>query len=245
MITTWEDIIQRARTYVDDDHKEENGWIADDKWLTMAFVEYSLLYKKWVRSGLVRVDAVNTLFTGPGGTIIPAGTDPEGSGVLAVVGVAQNYGGGRIRVLNPNQSVWGADAFFQETGSGPAMSWSASGVGDSLRITLEPQNSTENYFVRWIPCPIRPAASTESVEMPFGCDERLVLGLARRAHVKDSSASALLERLIQDQDAEANFSAFGKLMQDGPRVRRVVGIEKARKWQSGSFPSDPRYWSWY
>jgi hypothetical protein len=244
MLTTWQDIIDRARTYVSDDHDEDKGWITPERWLTLANVEYGILYKRWVRMGLIRIEPNNNSFAGPG-TVIPGDTDPEGSGVLCIIGVAEDLGGGRFRLIPPGQSVDGADAFYDELTTGPAVRWRGYGVGDSIRIFLSPYTSDGQYMVRWIPAPIPQQNAANQVEMPFGCDERLVLGTARRALLKDSSASALLERLIAEQDAETNFSAFGKNNSDGPRVRRVRSIAGPnRRWSSG-FPHDPQGWSYY
>lgn len=244
MLITQQEIIDRARTYVSDDHDDEKGWITPQRWLTLVQVEYGLLYKRWIRMGLIRVEPVQTAFSAPG-TTIPAVGDPEGSGVLAIIGVAQDYGGGRFRVVTPGQSVNGAYAIYSENSSGPAVTWTAFGLGDSYTINLEPNvNSSGDYFVRWITAPIPSPVLSATLEMPFGSDERLVLGTARRALLKDSSASALLNRLIDEQEAETNFAAFGRNNGDGPRVRRVRPMTRSRNRGATGFTMDPQFWTY-
>lgn len=232
----WNDLIDRARVYIDDDHKETDGWISPTNWLTLFNVEYAQLFRKWVRAGLIAPAYTETPFSGSSTSL---------SGVLAIVGVAQDMGSYR-RPVFPAQSVYGRAPFWGGTmDSGPSMSWAASGTGDNLTLTLDPPDSaTSNYLVRWIAAPAYATDATTTVELPYGGDERLVLGAARRALVKDSTASQSINALIADADADLNFLAFGRANGDSPRVRRVTPLAKARTWQLGSFPSDPRFWTY-
>lgn len=65
MNTTWITLIDRSRVYADDDHNENKGWIAPDKWMALMQVEYRLLYRQWLRKGLINVEPVDLLFKGP------------------------------------------------------------------------------------------------------------------------------------------------------------------------------------
>lgn len=62
---TWLELIDRARVYADDDHKETPGWIAPEKWMALAQVEYRQLYRKWLRMGLINVEPTDLEFKGP------------------------------------------------------------------------------------------------------------------------------------------------------------------------------------
>lgn len=210
----WSALIDRARTVVDDDHDDTDGWISEAKWLTLANVEYAQLYRRWVRMGLIAPAAVDVSFTGPT-TVIGDGE----SDVLAIVGVAESLGGGQYRPLESAQSQHGRNPWWSVAPASPASHWKATGAGDEITVTIEPPD-TATYVVRYIPTVAYATLASATIEVPYGCDERLVLGLARRAKLKDASASALLERLIQEADAEANFLAFGRMNDDSPRVRR-------------------------
>jgi hypothetical protein len=222
---TREELIARARVYVDDDHLDQKSWIKEERWFELAAVEYIQLYKRWVRMGLINPPIVEELLTGPS-------TNLTGE-VMAIVGVAQ-YVDGLPRVLANDAAELGHDHTWGDSGdSGPAISWAAEGTGDELTIHLYPPPSDTNYVVRYVPT-VDPFVDIEhdlesgdppgtiyygAVDLPFGADERLVLGIARRAHLKDSGSSQLLERLIQEADAELAFAAAGK--SNGPRVRRA------------------------
>jgi hypothetical protein len=230
------DLIARARMYRDDDHSDTDGWISPANWLTLFNVEYAQLYRRWVRGGLVSPAATDTSFTGGTTTV---------NGVLAVIGVGQDKGG-YIRVLMPAQSVRGPRPFWHSSQAPTSISssWMATGGGDNLTVTLDPQDAaTETYFVRWVAAPAYFTDASSTVEIPYGCDERLVLGMARRSGLKDLTASALLERLITDGDAEMAFLAHGRVAGDSPRVRRVPRWQRSTRQGDGMlFPSDPRMW---
>lgn len=252
MIFTWRDIVGRARVYLDDDHKETQGWILDDKWLELAKVEYQQLYRRWLRLGLVRPEPIVTqIHAGQYFIQLPQDSDiSAGSpGVLAVIGVAENLVG-IFRHLRSSQNNHGAYAPWiapEQQNTGKATMWTASGISDSIKVQITPRDLGSAYFVRWLPIPPMPTSLDEQVELPFGCDERLVLGLARRAHLKDSGSSALLERLIVEADAEISFSAQGRLDTQAPRVRRIRRNPFHRRHSAiipgaGVFPDNPDYW---
>lgn len=224
----WEDLINRARVYVDDDHDDDGGWIDPADWLNIGFAEYQSQYRNWVRMGLISPAPSEATFTTYTTTV---------NGVLATIGVAEDLGDGRLRVITPAQSAHGRSPFWGYTDGTPSW-WYAHGTADNLVYTLEPR-TTGNYLVRYIATPTAPTLVTDTVDLPFGGDERLVLGMARRAKLKDGSASALLNGLIAEADAQLNMQAFGRANGDSPRVRKVP-----RTAPQVSFPRDPRDW-WY
>jgi hypothetical protein len=204
-----QDLVNRARTYIDDDHDEEPGWLDSDQWLAIANAEYAVLFPKLVRYGLITPQTEDQTFTGP---ITSVGA------VIAIVGVAEVLGSGRYRVIEPLQSAYGRAPFFDTVTSSPAVGWTAYGASNDLAVSLYPA-STGNYVVRYIPFPDVATSLDDEVDVPYGADERLVLGIARRAKLKESAASAMLERLIMEKDADIAFQSHGLLSGDGPRAR--------------------------
>lgn len=356
---TVQELVDRAKVYVDDDHSAMKSWIADAKWLAIFNAEYAQLYKKWVRNGLMQ-PVIQTAYLSAEETSI--------TGVLAIVGVARDENGS-ITMLSPAQPTVGRDAFWRSAndGTAPSCRWAAFGIGDTALIQLDPAPSdldyvapvtgvkatldlgaaltaagtasetvlsatstgtwansmgitlgalndpayvnyiadygavtpvgtdtialawplgtaaftnqqfeaaiiadwntddgpiaalvevstaststtnwqsnataisnladsthpilfsggvdevaeSSNYIARYVPTPTALTALSGSVEVPYGADERLVLGIARRAHLKDSGASRLLEQLIVEADTELGFSSMGKV--NGPKVMR-------------------------
>jgi hypothetical protein len=351
MIVTWQSLIDRARMYVDDDHKGEQAWLTPAQWLALGNVEYQQIYRRLLRMGLV-VPAITEIgLSGPTTAV---------TGVLAVIGVAEDLGTS-MRIIPPAQPTHGRDPYWRGSSASLAspITWSAVGTSDSLAVSLDPapdnliapvaaapavaatldlsptggkfpdgvilphlttvlrmratgpsthsirflpdifdstpaylidvdpfysdssvyhfnsalhttadfegtfagssimevatpslyptapwadstsiQNDSlhpmlvfsggavaspavpANYFIRYIPIPTVATAVTDTVDLPDPADERVVLGMARRAHLKDSGASALLERLLQEADQELSFRSFGAL--NGVLVRRTV-----------------------
>lgn len=220
MLSTVQSIIDVARVLANDDHVDNEQWIAPANWLTFFNWEWQDLYKRLVRSSLVTPAATDTAFTGHS-VDIPTGSDPASSGVLAVVGVAENLTSS-YRMLRPAQSEMGHYPFWVGTnGAGKSAVWAAYGAGDDLSLELYPRDSSGSYVVRWIPTPIYVANPGNTVDLPMGCERRVALGMVSHALIKDSSALAALERKIQRADEEIGLSAFGKIAGDGPKVRRV------------------------
>ncbi len=226
MVFTWEELINRARVYLDDNHDEEGGFIEPADWLTIAQVEYAQLYRRWVNTSLISPEYVDTAFTGATAT-------PDG--VLAIVGVAEVVGDS-WRVLPAGQPNYGRAPFRSST-AGPAMEWEARGMGDDLTVYLQPPDTSSSYVVRFIPAPAYETDIEEEVDLPYGADERLVLGIARRAHLKDSMVSSLLNGLIIDADAQLALTAFGRGA--GPKITHV------RSTPRNEMPRDPRMWKWF
>ena len=218
---TWSDLINRARTYIDDDHDEEEGWLSPETWLALGNVEYAVLFPRLVRAGLIVPETVDQSFSGP--TVAVAE-------VLAIVGVAENLGGGRYRLIEPLQSTYGRDPFRSAVATSPAIGWLATGAADDVTVSLQPE-STGSYVVRYIAVPEAATALDDEVELPYGCDERLVLGMARRAKLKEMGASAILERLIMEKDADIAMQAHGRVDGDGPRARpRQIRASETNRW---------------
>lgn len=227
------DLIARARAYIGDDHDETPGWTSDATWINWLNAEYGILYRRWVRNGLVRPKPTESTFQAA----------VTLSGVLCVVGVADTMSpglGGGVRVLEPAQVQHGADPFWSSA-SNPfphrATSWAVHGISDELTIEIDPPDTATTYTVRWIPAPGAAAVVTDQLALPSGGDERLVLGTARRATVKDGARLSLLEQLLTEQDAEETFVA----------TARAGGFAARRKphHRRGRFSDNPRDWYFY
>jgi hypothetical protein len=235
-VFTWQELIDRARTYVDDDHESEGAWLTPERWLQIGGVEYREQYRRWVRRAIIR-PAVSTDYMD--------GASTDFDGVLAIVGVARDYGD-HVELLRAAHEDTNQNFFWQGSTAptGRSCSWTAAGFGDTITVTLDPAPNdltASNYVVKWIPTVAAPTDATDSVEVPDGMDERLVLGMARRAHLKDSAASALLERLIMEAEAEMGFSAAAH--SGGLRVvntrKRTKSTPHGRVWP------DPARWRYF
>lgn len=233
MVFVWDDLISASRVYVDDDTGDDDGWLSPEQWLRLGNVEYANLRKRWVRMGLISPAAVDTPFVNA--TVLV-------SGVLCTIGVAQDLGNGRLRVLRGAQAPYGRAPFWSTTNpTNWASWWEAHGEADNLTYTIQPADTSTGYFVRTIPTVAYATDVSQTVDLPYGGDERLILGMAKRAHVKDSTRSAAIQELIKEADEEMNFTAFGR-GGESPRGKSTPRTSTAAISFNTSFPSNPSFW---
>lgn len=216
-----QELIDRAKTYVDDEHRAEDAWISPERWLTFFNVERRKLYKQWMRAGLV-IPSPTTGYL--------QGESTEFEGVLAIVGVGKDLGG-TIQPL-PNAAMdAGRQPFWRSATqtSTPGHRWTAFGEGTTVTVELDGFNDlvysagppeTGNYLIRYIPTLAEVTDATDVVDLPDGGDERLVLGMAKRAGIKEAGRSALIESEIRDYDADLNLTAHAAA--GGVKMRRTV-----------------------
>lgn len=223
---TWDELIDRFRVYADDDHKDQNGWLKPAVRMSLIQVEYRQLYRKWLRAGHINVEPTDTQFTG---SVVL-------SGVLAILGVAEVVGDG-FRVLSP-ANRFNRDP-FQFAIEAPAQTWSAFGSGEGLTVKLHPTDATGTYVVRYIPSPAKVTDSSLTVELPYMGDERLVLGTAKRAGIKENSASRLIENLIMEADGEMAMEAS---MRDNGNGSFVRDVSRLGSTPGAGFSCDPMQW---
>lgn len=232
MTFTWEEIINRARVYVDDHHREEDGWLTPAQWMTLAQVEYAQLYRRWIRNSLIAPLPTDR-------SLLVTGVETALEGVLAIIGVAEVTGSGssaQYRVLQACQPDYGRMPFRSGI-EGTAVGWEAYGTGDTITVRVYPPDTTRDYIIRYIETPALETDITEDVDLPYGADERLVLGIARRSHLVDSITSSLLNGLITDADAELNLLASMR----GARFH----LAPARSTPRNFMPNNPNLWRWF
>jgi len=196
------DLILEARSLVNDDHDETPGWIPPERWIRWLNWEMQALARRQVEMGMVRVPITSTTITGPSGSI---------AGAMKVVNVI----GPDDEELHPAQGGDIPEPFWDDT-QGSGVSWAAHGAGDTWTVEISPQD-TRAYTVRFVPQPEYVAAEDEYILLPQGFEKRIVYGMASHALLKESAASAALERKIFQADADIGLSLFGVGV--SPRVR--------------------------
>lgn len=230
------ELIRGARVYVDDDHDDEDAWLDDTDWLRLFNVEYAALYPKWVRAGLITPPFVDAPLTATSTAI---------SNVLAIAGVAK-LEDGRYCELEHVQPRLGRSPFLDTRVQSQASGWLAHGTGDNLTVELTPppsDNTGSNYVVRYITRPNYLTSVADTIELPYGADERIVLGLADRAGIKSRDVSRKVMEKIQDADASLAFLIAGR--GDGPRVRRVGRAPLRNDRFAAPFSGGSRYWTYF
>ena len=183
---------------------------------------------------LVTPASANSLWTTEDSATSSGGADGI-NGVLAIIGVAEkidNY----YRPLR-----WMGEkgrAPFRTVVDSAAMEWQAYGAGDNLTVKLTPADTTGTYVVRYIPVPDE-IALTDTLELPYMGDERLVLGAAKRAGIKELGGNRTIDEAIMLADAELQMEAAHR-NKGGLRVR-----DTAKSTPKSWYSLDPTYWRYY
>lgn len=231
---SFDELIDRARVWVDDDHTDNSGWIKRDKWEQFATTAINRRTKQWIRMGLISPTPVDLVFTASSVVV---------GGVIAIIGVAENLGSGRYRVLQPLQSQFGRAPIMSTINTSQALFWRShdellgaydgGAASSNLRIFVEPAISS-SYFVRYISTGEGPAAA-QGAHLPFNADELIVLDMAKAAGIKDGTRSGALADALREAEAELNFTAFGMANGNSPRIRSTPRTYSAAL----DFPTNP------
>lgn len=234
MPITTQDVINRARIYVDDNHKVTDGWKQPADWLAIAGPEIIACYRKWVREGIVSLATVDSAFTGPNYTFT--------AGVIAITDVVESLGFGSYRKVEPASSVYGREPFWDNTigTQGNSQYWTAAFGTTGYVLKLHPPD-TASYLVRNIPEPdISTLASI--LYLPTGLEDYVALRIARKALASEGASSQAIERLLMVAEAEWKMLSLGTTLGDAPRVR----ITRRPHWGSNSrmftWQANPYFW---
>jgi hypothetical protein len=124
-----QELIDRAKTYVDDEHRAEDAWISPERWLSFFNTERRKLYKQWIRAGLVIPSPTESYLQGESTSF---------TGVLAVVGVGKDMQGPVQTIPNASMNE-GRQPFWRSATqiSTPGSKWAAFGVGTTVTIELD------------------------------------------------------------------------------------------------------------
>lgn len=77
------------------------------------------------------------------------------------------------------------------------------------------------FLATYIPMPARLLATTDTVSYPMGWEERIVLGMARRALAKEEADTTEIRGQIREIEQQIEELAWNKVMSESPSVRNV------------------------
>jgi hypothetical protein len=233
-----QELVDRARVYLADDNDDgDTGALISDPaaWLRVAQASFDYLYPQWVRAGLVPLNFQTDSW--PGSQTVFTLTNTA----IALIGVAQDYGDGTFRLLESGVPRFGETFWGFSTGTG--YYYSIRGTPDELDIVVEPIDVSATYTARYLARPNRFAGLTDTAIIPFGCDEQMVIDMARRAKLKESAVSQALEQFKREHLEAMNMAGpplgIKQKMANGIRVT-PFGLRGTTSW-----PTDPRYWRWF
>lgn len=207
-------LIDRARAASD----MHDNFVTDAEWVYWATQERMALDLFLARSGWA-IDFTTLPYTVTG---LEAGVFDFGlTSVMAIVGIWESSSQG-VRRLKYEDSV----NFYRQTDgasphTGHPSSYRVRARNDGLLVNFWPTPTTGSTLV--VVYMAHPQAITlvGSVSYPMGWEERIVLGMARRALEKEESDSTPILRQIREMDSQIEQLCWNRVMSESPSIRNV------------------------
>lgn len=213
------ELVERAAIAAD----MHDNFVDNPAWLYWANIEYKQLLVRLVRSGFPW-NITNV-------AIVTDGTQTFSiSEPLAVLGVYEQLTDGTQRRVKYKSHV-NKIGVSQTTGAADEFTLNYSPTTNELLVTFYPAPpSGTNYSVHTIPYPSKlvlsspGAGETTSINLPLNWDERIVLGMARRALAREETSSSTLESLIRDIDNHIDNAVYDYLLVQNNTVHSVEDV---------------------
>lgn len=241
--TTVSTLIDRARATAD----VRDNFVTPTQWVAWATQERLALDLFLARSGwTLPLSDFNITVTGS-----EAGSfsvNPTG-GVMAIVCVYEYDAAGRIRMLRYEDAVTFLRRAPGYTGSpsGNSRCFRTQWSGDNLTLNMYPEpTSGETYRVVYIAHPKALVVSgasgwqEASISYPMGWEERIVLGMARRALIKEESSTQAVDSEIALWEQRIEEACWNRVLSEAPSIRNT----DARNYGWSERLSIPDYGHW-
>ena len=225
---TVQQLIDRAAAIADMD----GNFVRPEQWLAWYNVEVRALELFIARNGYV----TNLAETADNDSLY---TIPISDSTLAILGVFE-VRDGRYRALRFSNQVDMARGLV----NGDAQEYMAvmGDLDDGLVIDLFPKPTSGTYRALYLEGSAPAEALDDAANWPLGWEERLVLGMARKALVKEESDTRKIEQMMVEQDTIIEEFCWSRSLASAPQVRNVDRVQ--RGWSDtmpfGSYES----WLW-
>lgn len=163
---------------------------------------------------------------------------------LAVLG-AYEVVNGKYRPLKfQNQVDFTHQNVAAATSTGPAHSYAilSSDSSDTLTVHFYPQPTSGTYRVLYLAGRTPATTVASSAFWPLGWEERIVLGMARRALIKEESDPRKIEQMMAEQDALIEEFCWNRNFGSAPLIRNVDGVQ--RGWSDEMSYGTYESWHW-
>lgn len=228
---TAQSLIDRAAAIAD----IEDNFVSPGQWLTWLSVERSAQALAAARGGWT-LNQVSTQTTPATDTWTLTGD------FLALIGVWEVDSSGRTRPLiaedfqsNFRQTVGGPI-------TGPATRFSITDAGGVVTVHFFPRPTSGTYMAALVGTTPAFATVLDTITLPAGLEERLVLGMARRALIKEESDVTDISKLIALEDQRLEEFVWARIISSVAKVRNVDHVE--RGWGSDLTYPPPTDWVW-
>lgn len=221
MLVPVSELITRAQQAAD----MEDDFISQDTWVAWANAENRELYNRIARSGYP-INVVSESITATGATEYNI-TEP--AAVIGIKGLSSSYKFYRIPIKHPSQAKTIGNVRVGTPTEAYVNCFPGEDPG-SIQITFYPNPASGTYLVDTIGRPSTLAISgdpdEENVAYPVGLEERIVLGMARRALGKEETTNPAIERMIFEADKNVDNFVHSYLMAESPTVRDMNELER-------------------
>lgn len=236
---TVQSIIDRAAAIAD----MHDSFVSPAQWLAWYNVEAKALELFTARAGYVQslattVDAVNGQIDVPSITGLP----------LAVLGVYEVVNG-RYRPLKLEpQADFTRQSYSSPVDTGPAQTYtilngiSSGGNTDDLHIQLYPKPASGTYRCLYLNGKLNASTVATNVHWVLGWEERIVLGMAKKALIREESDPSKIESLMAEADQRIEEFCWSRQMAESPTVRNLD--ETKRGWHSNMVYGPYESWYW-
>lgn len=243
--TTVTELVDRAKAVSD----MRDNFVTPPQWLYWATQERLALDLFIARAGWAqKMTTLDIVVTGSEAGSYPV--NPTG-GVMAILCVHQVDSNGRTRLLMSQDypSFLKRAPGYTGSPSGNANYYHLSWNADSLTLNMYPEpKAGETYRVVYLPHPKKlvlssPGAWEEtSVSYPMGWEERIVLGMARRALMKEESDTRAVDQEIALWDSRIEEACWNRILSEAPTVRNTDMLHYG--WTDRFSLPPVSYWSW-
>lgn len=161
---------------------------------------------------------------------------PTLADVMAVVCIHESTSSG-LRRLTYNDNVSFQKQLVGSTNvTGHATEYRLRMYGNELHADFYPTPSSgEVYLITYLSAPVALTTTAQAIAWPMGWEERIVLGMAKRALIKEESDPGQIVGLIKEMDSEIEQLCWNRVMSESPHVRnsdrnRVLDMPSWQSW---------------
>jgi hypothetical protein len=223
-----------------------DGFVKPSEWLDWFNFERKALQISILKYGALLNDL--TLTSSVGSPVITIDSD-----ILAIVGLWELTSSGKLR---PIRIVNLPDNFRQLPASLPGLIGGRitgpaeyATIEDGIlngpaftTVTMFPVDLSGTYVLVTLKSPTDATSNNESFAFPMGLEERIVLGMAKRAKIKEESDYSDIDDLIRQADRQVEDYAWSRIFAQAPSVRNVDLRE--RGWLGELNTITPDHWIW-
>lgn len=217
---TGQELIERAMAAAD----MHDNFVTPPTWLQWASLERYALELFMARSGWptdLETATITVDGTEDGDFALIDGEEAP-LDVMAIVCVHQIQSDGLRRLTYSDTVTFLRQMPGTPIHSGDANVYRVKRSSDSLIFNFFPNPDVgDQFLVTYIPMPARLTLTTDAVNYPMGWEERMVLGMARRALAKEESDTSEIRKQMAEMDQQIEELSWSRVMSESPKVRNV------------------------